>query len=1023
MNLKRELFTAFFLLLTFCISAQNVEVKGVVKDEKGDPLFGVLILKKGTQQGAATDIDGKYSLQAQVGDVLEYTFLGMQTLSRKVTGNATINVVLKDDVQQLDEMVVTGYGTRKVASKTVASVAQVQGKEIAETPNASLADALQGRIAGMVVNTRGASGRPGSTGEILIHGFNNYQSLFKRNADDSYPLIIMDGIAVSESVFSNFNSSDIESITVLKDAASTSIYGSRAANGVILITTKRGRNNERTNITISHQLGFSALTSASSDFFDKMMTSEEYLNFWAAKDARSVRNAAGITGSTDADTRAAVEKILRENPYNTRWDKVFYRNFVPLTRTDVSVSGGTNSTSYYLSMGYFNQEGSLVPADSYKRYTLNGSIDTEITKWLKTGLSFSVGHSERESGGTQDQPRITTLPMLTPYDANGNEKEFIANPILKRTQYGFYHPNYYGKKHPSESYSDDFLPSIYVALTPIKNLTFQSRAGLQYSSGSSERKELPSFLIYKGPSTPILTDRPYTYNGSGRDLRKTITNTMEYRFLLGLHHSFDFLIGQESIENASQTLGVTTYGQPSDALSMLGHGIKNIKVEDDKSKSTFNSYFARLEYNYRNRYFLDLSARRDGSSSFGRDNRYANFWAIGAMWKLKQEAFLKDISWLTDLNLRFSTGISGNAGGGGYSHLTTIDPDTYYNGQMGYTVKNLGNPHLRWEEQGKTTIGLNVVIARATSFNIEYYNRSTYDMLTYRRTNTTSGSEQVYDNAGGMRNSGIDFTFSSVVYRSKDENWTIRPYFNMNYNKQELTALFGKKTSEATSSGIGYKLGSPLEFTAVLFKGINPQTGEIEYYKPGADRMEMRTDDNDVTTQYDSEKLIQTTGKKLQAPVNGGFGWNIAYKGFSLDMSFAFSLGRYMKNQDMYNTENPGRFGTANISKNALDYWKNPGDVTRHPKITSPAFIYYSDSRLIQKADFMRMKSVSLSYRLPKEVIDQVKFFSGIRIYGTARNIFTLTNYEGADPEFNASIAIGGYPPTRQFTMGVELNF
>lgn len=232
-----------------------------------------------------------------------------------------------------------------------------------------------------------------------------------------------------------------------------------------------------------------------------------------------------------------------------------------------------------------------------------------------------------------------------------------------------------------------------------------------------------------------------------------------------------------------------------------------------------------------------------------------------------------------------------------------------------------------------------------------------------------------------------------------------------------------KKTSEATSSGIGYKLGSPLEFTAVLFKGINPQTGEIEYYKPGTDRMEMRTDDNDVTTQYDSEKLIQTTGKKLQAPVNGGFGWNIAYKGFSLDMSFAFSLGRYMKNQDMYNTENPGRFGMANISKNALDYWKNPGDVTRHPKITSPAFIYGSDSRLIQKADFMRMKSVSLSYRLPKEVIDQVKFFNGIRIYGTARNIFTLTNYEGADPEFNASIAIGGYPPTRQFTMGVELNF
>ena len=279
MNLKRELFTAFFLLLTFCISAQNVEVKGVVKDEKGDPLFGVLILKKGTQQGAATDMDGKYSLQAQVGDVLEYTFLGMQTLSRKVTGNATINVVLKDDVQQLDEMVVTGYGTRKVASKTVASVAQVQGKEIAEAPTANAMDALMGRVAGMVVVTE--NGKPGESSNVTIHGYGNLYKVLGNSEARTSPLYVMDGVPVSSSVMTDLSANDIESITVLKDAASTSIYGARAANGVVYITTKRGKRNERTRISVNHQVGFSTI--ASRKFFDDMMSPEEYMNFWSEK--------------------------------------------------------------------------------------------------------------------------------------------------------------------------------------------------------------------------------------------------------------------------------------------------------------------------------------------------------------------------------------------------------------------------------------------------------------------------------------------------------------------------------------------------------------------------------------------------------------------------------------------------------------------------------------------------------------------------------------------------------------------
>ena len=400
-----------------------------------------------------------------------------------------------------------------------------------------------------------------------------------------------------------------------------------------------------------------------------------------------------------------------------------------------------------------------------------------------------------------------------------------------------------------------------------------------------------------------------------------------------------------------------------------------------------------------------------------------NFWAIGAMWKLKQENFLKDVKWLSDLNLRFSTGLSGNALGG-YKHITTVKPDNFYQGKTAYTVGSLGNPDLRWEEQRKTTVGLNIVIDRGTSFNIEYYDRETYDMISSRELNSTSGQNQFFDNAGGMRNRGIDFTFSSVVYRSENQDLSIRPYFNVNYNKQEITALFGNKTSNVIpSSEIGYKLGRALEWAAVIPKGVNPTTGEMEYYIPGDDRMEQVTDDNKVTTTYDSSKLGQTTGKKMQAPINGGFGWNISYKTFSLDMAFSFSLEKYKWNYDMKYTENPDQFGDHNLSRKILDYWKKPGDNTRHPKINTTTFVNSSDARMIQDASFMRLKNITLSYSLPKEVIKQLNFFEGVRLYATARNIFTLTKYEGADPEYNNAISSGGYPPSRQFTLGVDVNF
>ena len=1014
MNLKTKLFTAFFWLLTFCVSAQNVEVKGVVKDEKGDPLFGVLILKKGTQQGAATDIDGKYSLQAQVGDVLEYTFLGMQTLSRKVTGNATINVVLKDDVQQLDEMVVTGYGTRKVASKTVASVAQVQAKEFAEAPTANAMDALMGRVAGMVVVTE--TGKPGESSSVTIHGYGNLYKVLGNSEARTSPLYVMDGVPVSSSVMTDLSANDIESITVLKDAASTSIYGARAANGVVYITTKRGKRNERTRISVNHQVGFSTI--ASRKFFDDMMSPEEYMNFWSEKNPNYIGflMARRFRGTTVAQAKEITSRYLQKNPYHTRWDKLYYRNFVPLSRTDVSVSGGTNNTSYYLSMGHLNQEGNTYGSD-YKRYTLTMSVDSDITKWLKAGLHLSIGHNETNSNNAPVGNYVINLPFYSPTDENGKEKDFITS-ILGASE-GVFNPKYLADKNPNFNQSQDILPIGYLTAEPIKNLVFKTQMGVQFSTSLTNTAHLPSFINYKNLSSPNIGSAS---ESNSRSLRKTITNTLEYKFRLANLHNFTALLGQESIENNGRSTASSSQGQSVDGLIAVKDGTDKFEVKQGHTVATYNSYFGRLEYNFRDRYFLDLSARRDGSSTFAKNHHYANFWAVGAMWRLKEETLFKNIKWLTDMSLRFSTGSSGNPNGGGnYSSVTEVRANQY-NGSVGYEVDKLGNPDLLWEQQQKTTIGLNIVIARSTSFNIEYYDRTTRGALSSRENDLLSGFANYPDNVADMSNKGIDFSFSSTVYRSMNNDLSIRPYFNINYNAQKILGIYdGKKQLIGEERDFAYAVDEPIYYALPMFKGVNPDNGKPEWYLPGDDRIKTQTDDSKITNTF-AKSLIQNTGKLRVPPINGGFGFNITYKAFTLDTSFNFTLGKWLINQDRLATENANAFGASNLSRKVLDYWKKPGDNARNPRLQEPYFTE-KDSRLLEDASFLRLRNISLSYRMPEDIVKQIGFFDGVRLYGSARNLFVWTKYTGADPEYDSSIALGGYLPTRQFTFGVELKF
>lgn len=982
MKLKTKIFYACCsaLCAVWGLSAQQKIQQASIKDR------GLVISLKNTDRNTIVDTDVLYQCKIEMGEIVRYSFLRMKNEEKKTTENTTkLNVVNKNNPQKSQDTLLLGYGKPKVADKTVAAAAQVAGKDIARTPNANLLDALQGRVAGLLITT--PSGHPEAQSSAQVHGRNSFST-----AGLSEPLYIMDGVPVDSSIITMLNPADIERIAVLKEAAATTIYGARAANGVILITTQHGQRNQRPTISINQQVGFSSITSATRNFFDNLATPQEYINYWLKKNPNEVIQAGKLIDGVADDAAASAAKILRKYPYHTRWDKLFYRNAVSFSRTDVSVAGGSRNASYYLSFGHLNQEGTLKNTD-YQRYNLSLNLEVQATQWLKGGLSTSLVHTDAQQRVAKKgaEADILSLPFYSPVDENGNRKDYI--PSVLGQEKGFYHPDYWAEKYPSNELTDQVLPIGYLIIEPIENLSFKTQAGIQYNVTEGLAKTLPSFVDYHlGNPTVGAVSR-----SQSKAIQTTYTNLLEYDFGIGSLHNFSVLLGQESTQAVNKFYQAQSQGQPTDDLSMLTHGNLNLAVADNKSVITFNSYFSRIAYHYKNRYFLELSGRRDGSSSFGKNNRYANFWAVGAMWKLKEEAFLQNAKWLNELNLRLSTGLSGNANGGNYPNRTLFTANQYYKGRNGFFTSSLGNPDITWEEQQKTSIGLNAVLWNNTSLELVCYDSQVYRMLSTRGTNSMSGYTTFPDNVGEMQNRGVDLTLSAKVYRSQTKGVSVTPYVNLNYNQEKVLALsYGKQYN--ITGDVGYRVGEPIEWALPVFKGFNTD-GNPEWYLAG--------EEEKTTTDFNSATLAQLTGKKLTPPLNGGFGCNITYRDFDFELNFSYSSGKYLLNEDKFNTYNPQFFGGHNFNRELLNQ--------------SP--LAHRDSRLLEDASFVRLKSLMLGYTMPQYILDQLKFFKALRLYASARNVFTLTQYSGADPEMAVGISAGGYPPSKQITLGVELKF
>ena len=975
-----------FMLLLTClfigiglVTAQVTKVTGtVISEEDGLPVVGASILVKGTAVGTVTDMDGKFQLPnvPSSAKTLVISFIGMK--SQELPIKQTMNVILKPDTETLEEVVVLGYGSGKKIGSIVGSVAKVNSEKLSAKPVANAMDALQGQVSGLQVYT--SSGEPGSSSSSYIRGVGSLTA-------DNEPLYVLDGTPVSSSVMVMMNPNNFESFTVFKDFSAISIYFLGSANCVFYITTKRGKIGEKAVITASGNYGTARLARRVSN----PMNSTELLNYQLSH---------GIIKQETYD------KYINSG-IDTNWEDYFFKDDAPTYQANLSIQGGSNKTMYYVSGSYYFQDG-ITPRSEYNRYTFRSNLESRPTDWLRFGANFGATYDEQQTSLFTYQGSnnlnggifgtILNPTYYNPYGEDGSKLDVI--PGLNR-----YSPYYLSDKQPSSSNTAQLDGTAFIQLNPIEGLTIRSQFGIEAYDFRQTSKRLASH--------PNATQGGYTYEAFRRNAKLTITNTAEYNFKIKDIHDFTILIGQEGIKNDYQRFGSETTGQSDDRLSMLEAGTAATLLgadENDLYTYQFLSFFGRINYALNDKYFADFSIRNDASSRFGKDNRNAIFMSGGLMWNMKKESFLEDVNFLSDLKLKASIGTTGNSSIGNYDHLALVGTNLY-NAQGGWKINTPGNGDLGWEKQTLANIGIEASFWNKYRIELTYYNKKTSNMLMDVPVPYTSGFSSITQNVGSMTNSGVEIAVSLDLLKTKD--WFVG--FNMNYayNKNKITELFyGYDEWAMPNYLVSYNVGEPVQYYMAEWAGVDPADGQQMWYIPGTD--------GETTKEYDEELLQQATGKKRYAPHNGGFGLNVSWKGLSLNADFAWVLGKYMVNNDYYFAANPYNFAGYNQSKDVLNEWKEPGDITDIPAYGN---VMQFDTHLLENASFLRLKNISLSYTLPKNWLLPTKVIQGVRIMATARNLFTITNYKGADPELDTNLTYGAYPNTKQFTIGAELTF
>lgn len=973
---KLLLFTILSVINFLRLTAQEVVAEGVVVDNTGEMLIGVQVRQVDSPRATVTDLDGHFtlSLDASVAPSLHFTYVGMEEQTIRYTGRS-LKVVMQEKASAMEEVVVVAYGTRKKGTIT-GSVATINGEAVSDAPVASFDQALQGKATGLTVLQN--SGDPSASASFYIRGTNSINA-------DTEPLFIVDGVPVSASEFNALNPGDIESFSVLKDASSTSIYGARAANGVVVITTKRGKMGDKALVKLRGQYGFSNLAYG----HWSQMTTPERLDF---EEMIGVR----VPGQYDRET---LEKT------DINWKDLVFRDNAPTQMYDLSVAGASNRINYYFSAGYMDQQGTAINS-RFSRYTLRSNLEVRANDWLKFGTNTSLTYSLANEADYGSYSIITPisaskfmLPYWDPFKADGS----YTSPVDGTWRGSYENPLEWADANPLERTRMHLLSSTFLEIEPLQNLRFKTLLGIDGGDTRATTSSKPSYVGNYGMGS-VGKSFVRAYN-------LTWTNTATYSFNIKDYHQFNLLLGHEMTRNASDAFSIVARGQSNDQLLTLSTGTLVSNWNDAVVASTYLSLFGRAEYAYSNRYYADLSVRRDASSKFGKDARWATFWSLGGMWDVRKENWLAHTRrWLSNLQLSASIGTSGNSSIPNYDHLSLYSAGPQYAGMPGIAPYSRGNEKLTWEKLTTFNVALKAGFFDRLDLSLEFYNKKTTDMLMEVPITLGNGFSTQWDNIGGMLNRGVELDLHAHLISYKKFSWDVNG--NASYNHNEITELYdGLDEYEIPATGLLLKVGHAYgEHYLVRYAGVNPVNGDALWY----------TRDGQVTNVYNEEDKV-LSGKSYMAPWQGGFGTTLSWNGLSLDVQFSWVQGRWMLNNDRWFDESNGLYSSAyNQSRELLHGWKKPGDITNVPRYgVSPEM----DTHLLEDASFLRLKNVMLTYALPRTLLQRSKWIESTRFFLQAQNLFTFTHFTGMDPESSSNVYQATYPMSRQFTVGAEICF
>lgn len=971
------MFVFLITIVSQSIYAQAFIVKGqVTSKDDNEPLIGVAVMQEGTTNGVTTDFDGNYTIEIRdtQNATLVFTYVGMKSQKHSVDAStAVLNVVMHADAEMMEEVVVVAYGVRKKGT-IAGSVSTVKADKVENVPAAGFDQALQGQTPGLTVLSN--SGEPSKAATFQIRGTNSINS-------GTAPLFILDGVPISSSDFNTISPSDIESVSVLKDASSTSIYGARAANGVVVITTKRGTAMDKAKVVLRSQVGVSQLAGGNWT----LMNTEERIRF---------EQELGIDAGQDYDR-------LRLTDIN--WQEAVFNDRAMLQNYDLSISRATDKLNYFVSGSYFDQEG-IAQGSSFRRYNLRANADVKASNWLKVGTNSMVSYEEvqqAEDGEYALYAPISASRFMLPYWNPYREDGSIASSKDGSWAGTSVNPIEWMENNPRLHKKYKALTVLYAEVQPIEGLVVRSQLGLDYTHSTTDMKSYPSFVGNNGIGMAGMATSDI--------MALTITNTANYRFTLKDVHSINLMLGQEGVDYRSEGFQLVTQGQNNDFLTNVSAGTRASSWANSASSYSLLSFFMRGEYNYQDRYYAEIALRADASSRFGQSNRWATFGSVGLMWNLKREPFMQEYEWLTDARINLSTGTSGNSEIPFYDHLELVGGGANYMGTAGTAPISEGNPDLGWEQLWTTNLALHAGFFSRINIDLEFYNKRTSNMLMYvPQSYSVNGFGSRWDNVGVMVNRGAELAVNADIIRTTDWTWNINA--NASYNYNEITELYNGITEyemagTSTKLVVGHSYG---EFYVNRYAGVNPANGDALWY----------TKEGELTTEYnEADKVL--VGKNYMAPWQGGFGTSLTWKGLSISAQFSWVADRWMFNNDRFFEESNGLYTVYNQSRRLLyDRWKKPGDVTDIPRY---GITPQMDSRFLEDASFLRLKNVTISYNFPQKWLEKTKFLTGARIYAQGQNLLTFTKFSGIDPESSSNVYAAQYPMSKQYTFGLELAF